>query len=314
MRRHLNFRQIEAFKAVIESGTVSRAALLLNISQPAMSRLIAHLEVDTGLMLFDRVKGRLVPTEHAVRLHSEIDRIFAGVRQVENAVEVIHREEQGRLDIGVSPPLAGSFIQRAITRFLKDRQRVFCSVDSLISPWIVDRLVARKLDVGLVAVASANPYVTLEPLMECPMVCIMPRNHPLAAKHTIKPSDLDDTPFVGYPPDSHPGLRIAGMFEMHRIKANIAIVSNAVLTVCELVASGFGVSLVHPLDASATSHRLTMRRFEPELLDSYQLCCSVDSRNSKLVQAFAQEVRATAAQVSDEMFSKSHRRRRGRRT
>src|SRR4051812_8483162 len=62
MRRHLNLRQIEAFRAVIENGTVSRAAEMLHISQPAMSKLIAHLEADTGLKLFDRVKGRLAPT------------------------------------------------------------------------------------------------------------------------------------------------------------------------------------------------------------------------------------------------------------
>ena len=133
MLRHLNLRQIEAFKAVIENGTVSRAALVLSISQPAMSKLIAHLEGDTGLRLFNRLKGRLAPTEQAMRLYDEIDRIFAGVHQVANAVDAIRREEQGRLAIGVMPALAGSFVQRATTGFLKSRPNVFCSVQSLSS-------------------------------------------------------------------------------------------------------------------------------------------------------------------------------------
>ena len=81
MVRQLNLRQVEAFKAVIEYGTVSRAAEMMNVSQPATSKLIAHLEEDTGLRLFDRVKGRLVPTRHGMRLFEEIDRIFAGVRK-----------------------------------------------------------------------------------------------------------------------------------------------------------------------------------------------------------------------------------------
>jgi DNA-binding transcriptional LysR family regulator len=166
MRRHFNLRQIEAFKAVIEYGSVSSAAQMVHISQPAMSKLIAHFESDTGLKLFDRVKGRLAPTECGMRLYKEIDRIFAGVRQVENAAEAIRREEQGRLAVGVLPALAGSFIQRATTGFLEDRHNVFCSVESLTSQWIVDRLVARKLDVGLVSGRIDNPYVTLEPLME----------------------------------------------------------------------------------------------------------------------------------------------------
>jgi len=149
MLRHLNLRQIEAFKAVIENGTVSRAALVLSISQPAMSKLIAHFEADTGLKLFDREKGRLAPTDHGMRLYEEIDRIFAGVRQVENAAEAIRREERGQLAVGVMPALSGTFIQRATMGFLKDRPNVFCSVQSLSSHRIADWLATRKLDVGL---------------------------------------------------------------------------------------------------------------------------------------------------------------------
>jgi DNA-binding transcriptional LysR family regulator len=149
MPRHLNLRQIEAFKAVIENGGISSAAEIVHISQPAMSKLIAHFEADTGLKLFDRLKGRLAPTACGMRLYKEIDRIFAGVRQVENAAEAIRREERGQLVVGVMPALSGSFIQRATVDFLKDRRSVFCSIQTLSSPWIVDRLVSRKLDVGL---------------------------------------------------------------------------------------------------------------------------------------------------------------------
>ena len=103
-----------------------------------MSKLIAHLEFDSGLRLFDRVKGRLAPTEHGMRLYEEVGRIFAGVRQVENAVEAIRREEQDRLAIGVLPALANSVIQRATTGFLMEHRNVFSSVHSLASQWIVD--------------------------------------------------------------------------------------------------------------------------------------------------------------------------------
>ena len=99
MARAINLRQIEVFKALIDHGTVSRAAETLNISQPAASKLLMHLESDTGLKLFDRAKGRLAPTTQAMQLYSEIDRIFAGVRQVETAIAVIRREDQGRLAI-----------------------------------------------------------------------------------------------------------------------------------------------------------------------------------------------------------------------
>ncbi len=305
MPRHLNLRQIEAFKAVIENGTVSRAAQMVHISQPAMSKLLAHLEEDTGLNLFDRLKGRLAPTEYGMRLYEEIDRIFAGVRQVENAVEAIRREKQGRLAVGVMPALAGSFIQRATTAFLEDHHNVFFSVQSLSSQSIVDALIARKLDVGLVSTGMDNPYVTLEPLMEHPLVCIMPLDHPLAAKSQIEPQDLDQIPIVTYPPDSYVGHLVEGIFESHKVKPQTVLVGNVASTLCEFVAAGIGVSLLHPLTLSGMEGRLAVRRFEPQILYNFQLCRSVDNRNARLVNAFVQTLRAAAAQISHSMLNGS---------
>ena len=131
MGRRINLRQIEAFKAVIEYGTVSRAAETMHVSQPAMSKLIAHLEEDSGLQLFDRLKGRLAPTARGMRLYEEIDRIFAGVRQVENAIDTIRRDEQGRILIGVMPALSGSFIQQATSAFLARGTAVVLIADRL---------------------------------------------------------------------------------------------------------------------------------------------------------------------------------------
>jgi hypothetical protein len=70
-------RQIEALKAVIEHSTVSAAAKVLHVSQPAMSKLIAHLEAEAGLQLLARIKGRLTPTEPGMRLYDEVDRTLA---------------------------------------------------------------------------------------------------------------------------------------------------------------------------------------------------------------------------------------------
>ena len=305
MPRRFTLRQVEAFKAVIENGSISSAAQMVHISQPAMSKLVAHFEADAGLKLFDRLKGRLAPTECGMRLYKEIDRIFAGVRQVENAAEAIRREERGQLVVGVMPALSGSFIQRATVDFLKDRRSVFCSIQTLGSQWIVDRLIARKLDLGLVSARIDNPYVTFEPLMEHPLVCIMPLDHPLTAKSQIEPQDLDQIPFVTFNPDSYAGHQIEGLLEAYSVKPQIVLVANVTPTVCEFVAAGLGVSLIHPLEVGGLKHRLAVRRFEPEVLANFQLCRSVDSRNAQLVEAFAEVLRDTAANISHAMLNPS---------
>jgi DNA-binding transcriptional LysR family regulator len=298
MARRINLRQVEAFKAVIEYGTVSRAAEIMNVSQPAMSKLIAHLEEDTGLQLFDRLKGRLAPTRRGMRLYEEIDRIFAGVRQVENAIDTIRRDEQRRLLIGVMPALSGSFIQQATSKFLARQPDVFCSIQSRSSQWITDGIVTRKLDVGLVIAPIDNPYIVAEPMMGQPVVCILPLGHPLAAKTVIVPTDLIGVPFVSFDPESHTHQRVTSALKEHDVEPNTTMVVSVSPTLCEFVAAGVGVSLVHPLIVSGLREKLAIRRFEPTIQLDFYLCYVRDSRNARLVETYLTVTRETAAAIS----------------
>lgn len=111
-----SLRQLEGLVAVIETGTVSAAANVLRISQPAVSKLIRDLEADTQLALFERESGRLLPTRRGMRLYEEVSRVFGGVNQLARAVEGIKREERGQLVIGVISGLSGPFMGRVLAR------------------------------------------------------------------------------------------------------------------------------------------------------------------------------------------------------
>jgi DNA-binding transcriptional LysR family regulator len=95
------------------------------------------------------------------------------------------------------------------------------------------------------------------------------------------------------------------MFEEHSVTPRTVLFANVAPTLCEFVAAGLGVALVHPLMVSGMEHRLVVRRFSPELPFHFQLCRSVDSRNAQLVDAFAQQVRATAAEISSSLLQGS---------
>jgi DNA-binding transcriptional LysR family regulator len=304
MRRPLNLRQVEAFKAFIESGTVSRAADILRVSQPAVSKLLVHLEEDTGLKLFDRVKGRLVPTKRAIRLYEEVDRIFAGIRQIEGAVDFIRREDQGRLVVGVLPALSGTFIQRSTMGFLREFPDVYVSIHARSSQFISDWLTSRQLDVGLISPRAGNPYIDAEPLLEHPLVCIMPPQHPLAEKRVIEPADLDGEAFISFAPDSYSGQQITALFEAYKVRIKTMLDATVAPTVCEFVAAGLGVSLVHPLFADGMGARIVMRRFEPPVLFHFLMCKARETRNVSLVRGFTEEMRAAAAEISREMAGK----------
>ncbi len=300
MRRHLSLRQIEAFKAVIEHGTISRAAAVLHVSQPAMSKMIANLEADAELVLFDRLKGRLAPTHPGMLLYDEIDRIFSGVQQVENAVDAIRRQGQGRIAIGVMPALSGSFVQRVTTGFLQRHPQAFCVVESRSTQRITEWLLTRKLDVGLISSTGDNPYLLSEPLMEHPLVCILPAGHPLAARGLLRAADLDGLPFISFGLEGDTAQRIAAMFAEQRSRPNVVLVANVAPTLCAFVAAGHGVSLVHPLMVEGFGDRLIVRRFEPAIPLDFRLSRNRDSRNARLVEDFVDVARETARRALTE--------------
>ena len=299
MRRNVNLRQVEVFKAVIEHGTVSSAAAALHVSQPAMSKSLALFEGDCGLRLFDRVKGRLAPTEQGMQLYAEIDRIFSGVQQVENAIDALHRQTQGRLLIGVMPALSGAFVQRVVTAFLRVHPGTYCSIEARSSQWIMESLVGRRLDVGFVGSDMRNPYVESEPLMEHPVVCIMPAGHPLEARRVVVPADLARFLYVAFEPESATGQQVAAMLGAHGVSPKIAVVTNLARTVYEFVAAGTGVALVHPLMASEFD-RITVRPFEPHLPLGFLLAQGRGGRNARLVDEFVDTARITAAAMLGE--------------
>ncbi len=301
MARAINLRQIEVFKALIEHGTVSRAAEVLTISQPAASKLLIQLESDNGLKLFDRAKGRLVPTAQGLRLYEEIDRIFAGVRQVESAIAVIRREDQGRLVIGVMPALAGEFIQRATMNFLKRNPNVYCSIQSLKSQWVAESVLTRKLDVGLISARVDSTYIVTEPLLEHPLLCIMLIGHALARRKVIRPEYLNGIPFVSFSIASHTAQTIASLFEKHKVTANVVLTADVNPTVCQFVAAGLGVSLVHPLFIAGMEKRIVARPFEPATPFDFLLCYARDARNAHLISDFVKETKATATRLSEEL-------------
>ena len=249
-------------------------------------------------------KGRLVPTERGMRLYHEIDRIFSGVQQIENAVDAIRREEQGRIAIGVMPALGGIFAQQVTMRFLARHPQAFCVVECRSSQRITEWLLTRELDVGLVSMDSNNPYLVNETLMEHPLVCIMPAGHKLAGKKVIRPADLDGVPFISFRPESAMALRIVGVVEAERARLNVVLVATMAVTLCEVVAAGHGVSLVHPAMAAGFGKRMVVRPFSPAIPVWFQVSRCRDGRNARLVADFvtvaheaAREILAEAATV-----------------
>jgi DNA-binding transcriptional LysR family regulator len=112
----LTMRQIEMFRAVMITKTVSGAAKLLAISQPGISRMLAHMEDRLEFRLFDRTRGRLVPTHEAEVLFEEIQQLYEGFAGLDHTVRRLAKGEDRLFRVGASPSLGHSVLPAMLAR------------------------------------------------------------------------------------------------------------------------------------------------------------------------------------------------------
>ncbi len=129
----LNFRTIEAFKAVMEAGTISKAADRMLITQPAVSKLISAFEASVPVPVFKREGGRLVPTPEARQLYAEVDRVFSGISELDRFAHSLADRTRGHVSIGVLPALSIGAVQQFVSAFLTERPDVQISLHNYMA-------------------------------------------------------------------------------------------------------------------------------------------------------------------------------------
>jgi DNA-binding transcriptional LysR family regulator len=293
----MNLRQIEAFKAVIESGTVTQAAGRLAISQPAVSKLLQAFERGSGLTLFTREKGRLSPTTEARLLYEEVERIFQGAGRVRQAADEIRSLKRGLLSVGVMPALSVGFAQEILARLKVSQPGVSVNLHGRETPKLVEQLVTQQIELVYSVVAMEHPELRVERICEVPLVCILPPGHKLAKRREITCKDLAGESFASFRHDSSVRRRIDQAFENAKVKRTIAMEAPMAPSICAFVARGLGVSIVNPLYVGAFAPALAVRPFKPRIESSIYMASRRARRLSMLGEAFAQASREVAAEA-----------------
>ena len=137
----LRFRQLQAFHATVESGTVTGAAEALGISQPGISNLLSELERQTGFALFERMHGRLIPTPEAQLMYREIETVVRGLDHVAQTVVDLQNKQIGHLQVASQHSMSFGFIPKLIAEFAHDKPEINISFQSQystkIKEWII---------------------------------------------------------------------------------------------------------------------------------------------------------------------------------
>lgn len=260
----MNVRQLEAFQATMETGSVSRAAQRLGVSQPAVSKLLRALAEQCGFELFLRQAGRLVPTQEARMLAAEVDRMFSGTERIARLARALKNREWGEVSVAAPAALATRYLAHALAPFLSTQPELQFTLQSRTSPRIVELVAAQQIDIGLSVLPQDHPHVDAEIIMRFDMICVMPADHPLAQQSSVALDDLRNEPFISLARDDCSLMTIDRAFQVRGVQKRTAIEVPLSETICGFVANGVGVSVVPPfvgLDYPET--RLARRKLVP---------------------------------------------------
>lgn len=251
MTLRFKLRQMEVFRAVMLTGSMSGAARLLNITQPAVSRIVAYTEQTLGLRLFDRTGAKLVPTAEARLLIAEVERLYEGAQEVDALARDLARHPGGTLAIAASPSLALHFIPPVIARFLAACPQVHVRYHTTLLADMAHELLSRRASLAISVLPVEDPGLHAEALVEGEMVCILPAAHPLAALPRIPLREIAAHPLVMYDRAIPFGRLIAAAFDAVDVAPRIAMeVPRAELAIA-MVHAGIGLAIVDEFAAGA---------------------------------------------------------------
>ena len=291
----MNFRQIEAFRHVMQCGTTMGAASRMFVTQPAISRLITALEEVVEFKLFNRHKGRLQPTAAGIRFYNAVEQNFLGLERLERAAEKIGAGEPHELAIACTPALSATLLPLAVKSFHSSYPDVLVSIDTTTVSQTLDRLQSQRVEIALTLAFPVIAGIELESLIETEIYCAMPIGHPLSRKKTITPGDLAGKRVIKtLPAGPIKWEQDTQVFADAGIQLKHTIAYHTSHTGYAMIAQGLGLGLMEPFAYQHWREDVTLRRFQPRLPITYALAYPTSVVRSQLVLDFRQAVKAVA--------------------
>ncbi|PWU70769.1 transcriptional regulator [Ochrobactrum sp. POC9] len=254
-RLNINHRQIEAFRSVILAGSVTNAAQLMRISQPAVSRLLRDLASHLGLVLFEKRGSGLEPTAAAIALYTEVERSFVGLDRIARVAQNISKSQTGTLRIASLPALINGYLPRFAGEYLADRPDVYFSLQGVVSPMVLDLVLNNQCDLGFTESPMASSGLATIKLPPVARVVVMPQGHRLAEQRSIHVQDLQGEDFIGLSGSSVARAAVDLTLDIHNVEVVMRAETPLSEIACALVSSGLGISVCDPFTAKEFMHR-----------------------------------------------------------
>lgn len=261
----MNAREIELFRTIMHCRTLSAAAEMLHVTQPALSKALRHCEDRLGYQLFRRGAGRLVPTAEANALIDEADRLYQQIQSFGGLAREIGGRAGGVLRLGATSSLSASLVPRAVAQLraaFKDSRII---MHTLAVPDLERALLARRVDVGVALSPLLVPGLDVVQVGSVACVVLLPAEDALAQLAVVRPSDLAGLPEVGFGNAQDFGRSIELAFQHEGVERRLAIEVGTTTGAVAMVRAGGGFAVVDAFTLGYLPQGVVARPFRPEL-------------------------------------------------
>jgi DNA-binding transcriptional LysR family regulator len=291
----ISYRHLEVFHAVMRSGSVTAAAKSLHVSQPAVSEVLKHAELQMKIRLFDRIGGRLVPTPEANALFPDVAAVFGRIDAVERQIQDLAGGRLGNLSLAAAFPIANGYLTKAVAAFLTTRPKIRVALQSITSPQVAERVAIGEAELGLAYnIDALSPAVESEVLVHSMVACVVPESHPLAKMDEVDVRELAPYSIITYLPQTVLRAHVDRALADAGIAPNVNVQVSLSLTGMMMAYHGAGIALVEPfLLTSLPFPGLVARPLRPRIELNTLLLRARDVPRSRVANEFVIELKKT---------------------
>jgi LysR family nitrogen assimilation transcriptional regulator len=283
----LDLKQLEYFLNVVDLGGFSRAARLLGVAQPAISRQVRSLEVELRQTLLVRNGRGATPTEAGKRLLAHARGILQQVDRARAEVDEIKGAPVGHVVVGLPPTLARLITTAIVREFRRSFPHATLSIMDGLSSYMHEWLQVGRIDIGVLYNPAPHPAIDSRPLLE-EALCFVARDGDGGARGAMPLAELPRHPLII--PSRPNAIRMLVETRLAAIGARpqVAMEIDAVGAILELVAEGYGAAVLSPraLDGADVARKLVTRPIvQPRIRSTIAIATSAQRPSTPLLQA-----------------------------
>jgi DNA-binding transcriptional LysR family regulator len=243
----MNPRQIEAFRAVMVTGSTVKAAELIHTSQPVVSRLIGQLEANLRLKLFERESSRLRPTPEAKALFVDVEKFYSGLDQLEKKAQSLREGRSGLLSIACLPAMAYGPMPRILAKLQRQLPNLSVRFEINSSNEVRELIASGRCDIGFAAEEIDTHGIVARSIARRRALLAVPTGHPLATLQAVSVLQLAEYPYISLSSTDSTQRYLNGVMAEAGKSLKITMETPYTLTIASLVVNGVGVGLIDPV-------------------------------------------------------------------